>query len=136
MKGFNSGVRYALMAALDLAQHYDGDRPVKLHQIAARTGAPPHYLVQILLRLKRKALVNSTRGARGGYWLLRPPHRIRVSEIIESVGARAQAARRAADDASPYERIVDGLVQELAAHEAAVLGSITLADLLGRPDAS
>ena len=74
MRDFDARTRYALRAALHLAEHYQGaGKPIKIREIAARTDTPPKYLVHILLQLKRRALVNSTRGAKGGYWLLRRP---------------------------------------------------------------
>jgi len=85
MADLHARVRYALRAAVDLAEHYDGEKPVKISEIADRTAVPPKYLVHILLSLKRRLLVNSTRGPSGGYWLVRRPGRIRVAEIVDAV---------------------------------------------------
>ena len=41
MRGFDAKTRYALSAALDLAEHREGQKPVKIREIAARTGIPP-----------------------------------------------------------------------------------------------
>ena len=50
MQRFDAKSRYAVLAALDLAAHQTG-KPVKLREIAARTGAPANYLVHVLLGL-------------------------------------------------------------------------------------
>jgi Rrf2 family protein len=50
--------------------------------IAARERLPGDYVEQILLRLRRAGLVASTRGARGGYALARPPEEISVRAVI------------------------------------------------------
>ncbi len=98
MNTFDARTRYALLAALDLAERYASGKPVKVREIAARTRTPAKYLVHILLQLKRKALVNSARGPKGGYWLLRPPELISVAEIVGAVGKASPPGRPGAGD--------------------------------------
>lgn len=130
MRDFDARTRYALRAALHLAEHYQGaGKPIKIREIAARTDTPPKYLVHILLQLKRRALVNSTRGAKGGYWLLRRPELISVAEVVGAVeGNRRRAKRRPVrlsyDDA--INRLWDGAERS----RRGFLAAITLADLL------
>jgi Rrf2 family protein len=50
--------------------------------VAAREQLPGDYVEQILLRLRRAGLVQSTRGAKGGYALARPATEISVRDII------------------------------------------------------
>lgn len=50
--------------------------------IAERESLPPDYVEQILLRLRRAGIVNSTRGARGGYTLAREPASVSVRDVI------------------------------------------------------
>jgi Rrf2 family protein len=50
--------------------------------IAARERLPVDYVEQILLRLRRAGLVQSTRGARGGYALARPAEEVSVRDVI------------------------------------------------------
>ncbi len=121
--------RYALRAVLDLARHNQGpDHPLKVRDIARRTSTPPKYLVHILLSLKRRALVNSTRGAKGGYWLMRPPETISVAEIVDAVSpdgpATAPVRKVPADEA--VNRVWDGVGR----NRRQFLAGITLADLL------
>jgi Rrf2 family protein len=59
-----------------------GEGPITGREIAAGERLPADYVEQILLRLRRAGLVNSTRGARGGYSLARPAEEISVREVI------------------------------------------------------
>lgn len=75
---------YALEAMTMLARHYC-EGPVKIHDIAVEENLPEKFLEIILIELKNARLVESTRGARGGYHLRRPPSEIRVSEIVRVI---------------------------------------------------
>ena len=72
---------YGLICALHLAKRA-GEGPITGREIAARERLPADYVEQILLRLRRAGLVNSTRGARGGYMLAKAPDEISVREVI------------------------------------------------------
>jgi Rrf2 family protein len=74
---------YGLICALHLAKRADLD-PVTGREIAAREKLPADYVEQILLRLRRAGIVNSTRGARGGYALARTPAEISVRDVINA----------------------------------------------------
>ena len=52
--------------------------------MAARERLPGDYVEQILLRMRRAGIVESTRGARGGYALARPPEHISVRDVIQA----------------------------------------------------
>jgi Rrf2 family protein len=72
---------YGLICALHLAKRA-GQGPIAGRDIASGERLPADYVEQILLRLRRAGLVNSTRGARGGYMLSRAPEDISVREVI------------------------------------------------------
>ena len=72
---------YGLICSLHLARRCDAG-PVSGRDIAARESLPGDYVEQILLRLRRADIVKSTRGARGGYALARPPEAISVRAVI------------------------------------------------------
>jgi Rrf2 family cysteine metabolism transcriptional repressor len=74
--------RYAMRAMLDLALHY-GEGPILLKDVAKREHISERYLEQIILPLKAAGLVNSTRGARGGFILAKPPSQIRLIEVMQ-----------------------------------------------------
>jgi Rrf2 family protein len=76
-------VDYAVRAAVELAAA--GEGPVKGERIADAQGIPLKFLENILLELKHAGLVQSQRGAEGGYWLARPPAEIALAEVIRAV---------------------------------------------------
>ena len=72
---------YGVICALHLARRAS-QGPVTGRDIAARERLPVDYVEQILLRLRRAGLVQSTRGARGGYALARAADDISVRDVI------------------------------------------------------
>src|ERR1700752_329583 len=58
---------------------------IKIRDIAQESNLPEKFLELILLELKNARLVDSIRGARGGYRLRRAPSEIRLSEIIRLI---------------------------------------------------
>lgn len=73
--------RYGLRAALDLAVH-SKEEAVCLSSIAARQNISVNYLEQLIAKLRKAGIVKSTRGAKGGYVLAKPPEEISVGEIL------------------------------------------------------
>src|SRR5260221_10655823 len=63
----------------------DAARPVSLGSIAEAEGLPLAYLEHLVQRLRRQGLVESRRGAHGGYTLSRPPGEITMAEIVEAL---------------------------------------------------
>jgi Rrf2 family iron-sulfur cluster assembly transcriptional regulator len=75
---------YAAHAMVEIARWY-GERPVHATEIAARQGIPEPYLEQLLLALRRAALVRSYRGPGGGYTLTRPPGAISLADVVAAL---------------------------------------------------
>ncbi len=73
--------RYGMRAMLALSLEY-GRGPVMAKQIAASQNVPLSYLEQLLAQLAKAQLVTSTRGARGGYELARPPAEISAAQVL------------------------------------------------------
>ncbi len=73
-----------MRAMLDLALHR-GRGPVLVKGIAKRQEISENYLEHLVLSLKAAGLVNSTRGARGGYSLAKPPARIKLIDVIQAL---------------------------------------------------
>src|ERR1035441_2189017 len=65
--------------------HRYGTGTVKIRDIAIENDLPEKFLELILLEMKNARLVESVRGAKGGYQLRRPPSEIHLSEIIRLV---------------------------------------------------
>jgi Rrf2 family protein len=74
---------YALRACAELA--VAGDHRLKRDEIASRQEIPIQYLESVLLALKHAGVVQSLRGASGGFRLARPPADIRLADVIRAV---------------------------------------------------
>ena len=74
--------RYGLRAIVDIAV-YGKDNCVSLNSIADRIGVSENYLEQLVRMLRDAQLVESIRGAQGGYRLNRSPEDITVREVLE-----------------------------------------------------
>ncbi|HYH61357.1 MAG TPA: Rrf2 family transcriptional regulator, partial [Solirubrobacterales bacterium] len=70
---------YAVRAAIELAAESDSG-PVKKGLIVERQAIPAKFLENILAELRNAGLVESQRGAEGGYWLTKPPAEITVAD--------------------------------------------------------
>ena len=79
--------RYGTRLMLELALHYD-DGPVFLKDIAKAEEISEKYLSQIIIPLKAAGLVNSIRGARGGYILAKLPMEINLKDVVETLEGR------------------------------------------------
>lgn len=76
---------YSLLIALHLAKRgRSGSEPVAARELAEFERLPADYVEQILLRLRRAGLVESVRGARGGYYLAREPETITVRDVMSA----------------------------------------------------
>jgi len=75
---------YALEAVMLLARRYP-EGTVKIRDIAEDEKLPEKFLELILLELKHARIVESVRGAKGGYRLKRPPAKIFLGEIIRTI---------------------------------------------------
>ncbi len=73
--------RYAVSAALYLASQPSGDYHM-VAKVAAKTDLSSSYLSKILQRLSKTGILDSRRGAKGGYRLRRPAGEISLSEIV------------------------------------------------------
>ncbi len=82
MKVFSEKVNYGLSALFELAKRYYQGY-IQIKEIAKAQNIPQNYLEQLLISLKRGEIVESVRGAHGGYKLKKTPHEIKVINIIE-----------------------------------------------------
>src|ERR1700683_5171251 len=124
---------YALQAMMMLARHHN-QGAIKMRDIAYEESLPEKFLELILLELKNARIVESVRGAKGGYRLRRPPSEIHLSEIIRLIDGPlapfgdAEQLRvlinRDADDSALYKVFLQ--VRDEAAR---ILENTTLADV-------
>ena len=75
---------YALEALIYLARRYEKGA-IKIREIASSEDLPEKFLELILLELKHARIVESVRGARGGYRLKRPPAEIFLGEVVRII---------------------------------------------------
>ena len=123
--------QYGMRALVEIA--IGGERPTSLKQVAERQGLSQQYLEQIFAVLRRAGVVESVRGAHGGYRVVRPFDQIRALEVVELLeGSVAPVA--CIDDADGCERTgqcsTEGLWRDVDAAVRRVLGATTLADLV------
>ena len=83
---FSTAARYGLRAISDLCLSSKNSNPVSVSDIASRQNIPVNYLEQLFSKLKRNGLLESVRGAQGGYFLARPANEINISEILKALG--------------------------------------------------
>ncbi|KPU28042.1 hypothetical protein TR13x_01470 [Caloranaerobacter sp. TR13] len=76
--------RYGLKAMFELAKRY-GEGPIPLKSIADSQDISENYLEQLISVLKKEGIVNSVRGAQGGYFLAYPPKDITVGRILRAL---------------------------------------------------
>ncbi|MFZ3341500.1 MAG: Rrf2 family transcriptional regulator [Terriglobales bacterium] len=129
---------YALEAIMTLGHRY-GTGTIKIRDIAMENDLPEKFLELILLEMKNARIVESVRGAKGGYQLRRPPSEIHLSEIIRLVdgplapfGDADQLRSLIVSDAS--HRALYEVFLKVRDSAAKILESTTVADLLRRAD--
>ncbi len=74
--------RYAIVALTRLAREF-GNGPIQIRDIAEGEKLPRRFLENILLDLRKLGILGSKLGKEGGYYLLKNPHDVKLSEIIE-----------------------------------------------------
>jgi len=125
---------YALQAMMALARHYP-DKTVKIRDVASEENLPEKFLELILLELRNARMVESVRGAKGGYRLRRPPSDIPLSAIMRLIdGPLAPFA-----DADHLRSLIARDVEHRALYQvfldvrdaaAKILDNTTVADLI------
>lgn len=122
---------YALLALLELTNRYQQGEPLQIRQIAAQQSIPDRYLEQLLATLRRGGLVQSQRGARGGYLLAREPSQISLLDVISCLeGADSKAAKTNNSASETVEKeVVEEAWQQVKESAIEVLRRYTLQDL-------
>lgn len=124
--------RYAVTAMLDLALH-DKAGPVSLSEIAERQEISLSYLEQLFSRLRKRGLVDGTRGPGGGYRLLRAVESISVADVIDAVDETVDATRCGGQKNCQDERrcLTHDLWEDLSTQIRDFLGNVSLHQLVG-----
>ena len=125
---------YALQAMMMLARHHH-QGAIKIRDIAYEEVLPEKFLELILLELKNARMVESVRGAKGGYQLRREPADIHLSEIIRLIDGPlapfgdAEQLRELIDRDIPH-RALYTVFLDVRDAAARILDNTTLADLI------
>ena len=125
---------YALQAMMMLARHQH-QGAIKIREIAYEENLPEKFLELILLELKNARMVESVRGAKGGYQLRRDPADINLSEIIRLIDGPlapfgdAEQLRELIDRDLPHRALYQTFLDVRDA-AARILDHTTLADLI------
>ncbi len=125
---------YALQAMMMLARHYH-QGAIKIRDIAYEEALPEKFLELILLELKNARMLESVRGAKGGYRLRRDPADIHLSEIMRLIDgplapfADAEQLRELIDRDLPHRALYQVFLDVRDA-AARILDNTSLADLI------
>jgi len=126
---------YGVRAMVSLAKRF-GQGPMSITAMAKDSSVPYAYLEQLIVPLRKAGLVESKRGARGGYCLTRPPDLVRVGEVYRVMeGPVAPMDCVSEDPADQTCPLIDGCQTRpvwLKVRDSIIdaLDSMTLADLI------
>jgi Rrf2 family protein len=125
---------YACIAMLELASRYGSGEPVRIRKIAERHDVPPRFLVQILLQVKGAGLVASTRGAAGGYHLIRAPEEVSLGEVMDVIegSTNGNGKPSSASPDSPAVKVLMAAWRDVDHLQREALKKISFAELLDR----
>jgi Rrf2 family transcriptional regulator, cysteine metabolism repressor len=88
--------------------------------------------VQILLQLKGAGYVASTRGAMGGYQLVKPPEEISLGAVMTVIDGADEGPTSSARPDSVAGRVLQEAWREVLLVEREMLDSLSFADLQDR----
>jgi Rrf2 family protein len=132
---FSTKGEYGVRLMAQLARRH-GTGPASLTEIAEQEDLPRAYLEQLVISLRDADLVQSTRGAHGGYELTRPPEKIVMGEVLRALEGPIAPMICASDDpnhltcARSGHCTVNFMWVRIRDAISGALDSMTLADLV------
>lgn len=124
--------QYGLRAMAELAARY-GQGPVSLSEVADAQEISHDYLEQIVPDLREAGLVQSTRGAYGGYQLAHAPESITVGQVLRALDGEILPLRCLSDEQERCDRSPTCAARtvwtKVHSRVSETLDEITLADL-------
>ncbi len=110
---------------------------IHAEEISEAQAIPPHYLKQILSRLRAAGLIRSTRGPAGGHGLARPAEEISVGEIIQCLEGSLTCVQGILDmpcaiHVGPSHCVIKEFLLDVKARTESLLNGTSLADLAAR----
>ena len=122
--------RYGLRAMLDLAVYSKGSH-VSLFNIAERQNISVNYLEQVFSSLRKGGLVNSVKGAQGGYMLALNPDKIKVGDILKCLEGDLSVVNEDNEKSNDMQRCITNCVwNTINSSINDVVNSITLENLI------
>lgn len=116
----------------EFARHF-GQGPLSLADVARSQGISQPYLEQIAIELRRAGLLNSRRGAQGGYYLARSPEHTTAGDVIRALEGSILPVHCVAENrCSPchdQQCTARGIWEQVRDRLVETLDSITLEDL-------
>lgn len=122
-----------MRALLELAAAREAGALVKAEHLAHAQQVPSKFLGAILRDLREQGLIESRRGADGGYRLARPADEITVADIVRALDGPLAAVRDERPEHLAYEGAALHLREVWVASRVAirdVLEHVTLADIV------
>lgn len=128
-------VDYAIRALAELAAHGGNDAItwVKAEFLADQQDIPSKFLEAILRDLRRAGIVNSQRGADGGFRMARPPSEVTLADVMRALEGAISEVRGVAPENINYEGAAIHLQQVWVALRSSlrrVLEGVTIADIV------
>ena len=123
---------YALRAAVELAASSIDGAPVKGERLATSQSIPLRFLENILLQLRHAGIVESRRGAEGGYKLARPADEITLADVIRAIDGPLAGVSGARPETLDFKGASEPLREVWVAVRASlrsVLEQVSLADV-------
>src|SRR5918996_2896242 len=124
---------YALRAAVELAAAPEGT-PVKGERLATSQSIPLRFLENILLQLRHAGIVESRRGAEGGYRLAKPAADVALADVIRAIDGPLAGVSGARPETLGFDGVAEPMRDVWIAVPASLrsgLEQITLADVVG-----
>ncbi len=129
--------RYGLAAMTHIASQYENQIPITIISIADKLAISKIYLEQVFSLLKRAGLVNSIKGAQGGYQLAKQPTTITVFDILSAIELSLfEKTEAATSDKSPAidKALENCIFAPLDDSIQTILQQITLSDLVNEAE--
>lgn len=124
--------RYGSRALLEIARDY-GRQPTKRKDICRRQHIPNSYLENILIALKSAGIIDTMRGAHGGYVLTQPPAQITLLDVARALEG-SQSVVECLDDSTLCRRagrcVTQDVWRRVKEAEENVLRSTTIQHLI------
>lgn len=133
----NKASQYGLYAVTLMAR--DREARVTAAQVARTFHISENHVAKVLQQLARARIVRSTRGAAGGYRLVRDPERLTMLDVVSALEGPppdpcAGCELRHEDDCTPHFAAcgVRGVLGELQRKAYETLRTVTIASLVRR----